>query len=102
MAYLANKIEGQTGSGSVLVTENGARLPTLPARLVRLENWPVLGDLATENTINVLYGFKDQYTHWLNAGGNTDEIIVPGQNLSNIVLRTKAEESVRIFYTWIY
>ena len=94
------QLEGKVGGGHVDVTEQGVRLPKIRARKVKLENWSLMPDLQTANTVDAVWGYYNQFLHWLNAGGNTDDLLVPEQDLSNIVLRTKAGQTVTIFYSW--
>ena len=98
IAQLLDNLEGKPNAGLVEVTERGARFPNEQARLVKLENWHLEEDLVTPNTVDVLWGYNGQYVHWLRAGGNTE--LLPISNLQDISIRTKAGESVLIFYSW--
>ena len=100
VAEMWDQLEGVALADSIEVTEKGITLPKEAARLVKLENWDVLPDttLTAGNNVDVLWGYKGIYSHWLRAGGNTE--LLPISNLSDICLRTRPGQSVTIFYSF--
>jgi hypothetical protein len=99
MIFSNKQFEGTGNAESVEVTEKGISLPDINAKLVKLENWHLQGDLATPNEVEILWGYNE-CVHWLRPGTCTDDILVPGGNLKNIKLRAKPNERVFIFFSY--
>jgi hypothetical protein len=99
MIFAGQQLEGTGNSESIEVTEKGVHLPDRIAKLVKLENWHLQGDLSTPNEVEVIYGYNE-FAHWLRPGTDTNYLLVPGGNLKNIMLRTKPSESVFIFFSY--
>ena len=98
-------------SSSVTVTEQGIRLPFTPAVAVMLSNWnvdndPALGlkagsgsaNLVQDDLNEVYWGFGGVYAHQLFASGCSE--IIPVTNLQDICLRSRAGQTVTIWYSY--
>ncbi len=90
--------KGEAHPGSVEVTEKGITLPDEDARFVMLENWHLTTDLTADQTVEVLWGYRGQYLHWLRSGGSSQ--LLPVRNLQDICLRTKPGETVTVFFSY--
>ncbi len=115
-------LTGGAQSGSIEVTEKGARLPKQTARFVMLSNWSVQDDSSysakpsydeTNNVINggatdaaqppnteIYFGFGGNEAHQLFAGQTT--VLIPVSDLSQITVRTRPNQRTTIFFSWFF
>ena len=98
-------------SSSVTVTEQGVRLPFTPAIAVMLSNWNVdndpalslkagsgAADFAPDDLNEIYWGFNGVYAHQLFASQCTD--IIPVTNLQDVCLRSRAGQTVTIWFSY--
>ncbi len=77
------ELEGEARGFAFKVTDSGGRLPDIPCRLVKLENWDTInGNPAVPNDKTVYWGYSGSVQHRLAPGGTSE--LLPVSKLSDI------------------
>jgi len=110
--FYLNGYEGKAAGSSVLVNENGIRLPYQPCKYALLANWntlnePTLGyrnlsgnGLYEDAGLELYYGFNGVYVAQLFPSQNSG--LLPVANLDMICVRTRPGSSVPLWYAWFW
>lgn len=86
------------------------RLPDQPCRLVQLHNWNVGDDtsftakataggaLVEDDLQEIYYGFNGKFCGQIFQGRSSE--IMPINNLSQIIVRSRPAQSGKVYYSW--
>lgn len=110
--FYLNGFEGRAAGSSLIVTENGLRLPYQPCRYALLANWNVqnepslsykpqgLSGFYEDSNNEIYYGFSGVYVAQLFPSQNSG--LLPISNLDQICVRSRPGVSVQLWYAWFW